>query len=256
MGLRPAHCYRSLRDRAFTRVAITVHQKNFVGAAPALRIKQFNMGNPAKEYSHILDLCSAQAMQVRDNAIESARIAINRYVQGNLGKENYFMRIRVYPFHIMRENKQAQGAGADRVSQGMAHSFGKAIGRSVRVKKGQVLASVLVDEAGVETAKEGLLRASSKLPCKVSVKIHTDVKSIGTRPRAAKIREAEEKEAEEEAREKEEKVEKKGEKEEKAEAKEEVEKKGEEKPEEKKEEGKEGAKGEAKEEKPAKEEKK
>jgi len=204
-----------------------VHQKNFVGAAPALRIKQFNMGNPAKEYSHILDLRSAQSLQIRDNAIESARIAINRYIQSHIGKENYFMRVRIYPFHIMRENKQAQGAGADRVSQGMAHSFGKAIGRSARVKKGQVLVSMLVDEDDVATAKAALLRAATKLPCKVTVKIHTDVKSIGTRPRAAKIREAEEKEAEEEAREAEEKGEAK-------EAKEE--KKGEEKPEEGKEE--------------------
>ncbi len=193
MGLRPAHCYRSLKDRAFTRVAITVHNKNYVGATPGLRVKQFNMGNPAKQYSHILDLVAGEAILVRDNALESSRIAINRFVQKELGKENYFMRVRVYPFHIMRENKQAQGAGADRVSQGMAHSFGKAIGRAARVKKGQVLVSVLVDEENIAIAKKGLLRAAAKLPCGVSVKAHTNVESIGTRPRATKIREAEEK---------------------------------------------------------------
>lgn len=198
MGLRPARCYRSLKDRAFTRVAITVHEKNFIGARPALRIKQFNMGNSKKDYSHILDLVSLDSIQIRDNAVESARIAINRFLTNTLGKENYFMRIRIYPYHILRENKQAQGAGADRVSQGMSHAFGKAIGRAVRVKKGQVLISVLVDEQHIETAKQALLRANAKLPCKVNVKVHTDIQSIGTRPRATKIAEAEAKEVEEE----------------------------------------------------------
>jgi len=93
MGLRPARCYRSLKDRPFTRIAITKHEKNYVGATPVMRIKQFNMGNPAKDYTHVVDLCAEEAIQIRDNAIESSRIAINRYIQKNLGKENYFMRI-------------------------------------------------------------------------------------------------------------------------------------------------------------------
>lgn len=228
MGLRPGHCYRSLKDRPYTRVAVTVHGKNYVGATPGLRIKQFNMGNPQKDYTHILDLCSEESLQIRDNAMESARITINRYLVKKMGKENYFMRIRVYPFQILRENKQAQGAGADRVSQGMSQAFGKPIGRAVRINSGQPIISVLVEETNVKTAKKALLRSSAKLPCKVSVKVHTDLESIGTRPRMAKIKEAEEKAKEREEAEKEEKAEEK-----EAEEKEEVEK------EEKEEEGKE-----------------
>ncbi|MEM0359952.1 MAG: 50S ribosomal protein L16 [Candidatus Diapherotrites archaeon] len=196
MGLRPGHCYSTLKDRAYTRTAVTVHEKNYIGTSPVVRIKQFNMGNPAKNYSHILDLIAEEPAQIRDNAMESARMAVNRYLHNKAGKENYFMRIRVYPYHIMRENKQAQGAGADRVSQGMSHAFGKPIGRAIRIKKGQVLISVLVDEANIETAKSGLLRANSKIPCKCKVKVHTDTESIGTRPRAVKIAEAEKKETE------------------------------------------------------------
>jgi len=198
MGLRPGHCYRDYDSRAFTRIAITKHKKNYVGAAPSLRIKQFNMGNSAKEYSHIVDLKGEAMIQIRDNAIESARVTVNRYLTKHIGKENYFMRIRVYPFHCLRENKQAQGAGADRVSQGMAHSFGKVIGRAARIKKGQILISVLVDEEHVEIAKQALERAKIKLPCKISLKAHTDVNSIGTRPRSIKMREGEKKEEAEE----------------------------------------------------------
>ncbi len=197
MGLRPGHCYRDCDNRAFTRIAITKHKKNFVGAAPGIKIKQFNMGNPAKDYSQIVDLKSEETVQIRDNAIESARIAVNRYLTKFIGKESYFLRIRIYPFQCLRENKQAQGAGADRVSQGMAHSYGKVIGKAARVKKGLILMSVLVDEEHVEIAKQALERAKIKLPCKISIKIHTDVKSIGTRPRTIKMRESEKKETDE-----------------------------------------------------------
>ena len=56
MGLRPGRCYRSKKDRAYTRLAVTVHDKNYIGAAPGLRVRQFNMGNSLREFSHILDL--------------------------------------------------------------------------------------------------------------------------------------------------------------------------------------------------------
>src|SRR3989338_1322240 len=97
MGLRPAKCYRSTKDRAYTRLAIKVHGKNYIGASPAMKIRQFNMGNPIKEFSHILDLVVLSEVQIRDNAMESVRVAINKFLNKRLGKENYFMKIRVYP---------------------------------------------------------------------------------------------------------------------------------------------------------------
>lgn len=189
------------------------------------------MGNPMKEFSHILDLIALESVQVRDNAIEAARIAVTKALTKRLKKEGFFMKLRIYPFNILRENKQAQGAGADRVATGMSHSFGKAIGRSARVRKGKVILSVLVDQAHVEFAKEVLMEAKSKFPCSVMVKIHTDTASIGTKPRKVKMKEAEEK-VEEEEKAVEEKKEEEVKKEEKA-VKEE--KKVEEKKEEKKE---------------------
>jgi len=174
---------------------------------------------------------------------------VNRYMQKHLGKEGYFMRIRIFPYQVLRENKQAQGAGADRVSQGMSHSFGKVIGRAARTKNGQAVISVLVDEENIEVAKEALMRTKAKLPFKLTVKVHTDVESIGTRPRAVKIKMAEEK------AEKEEKAEEKKEVEEEVEGEE---KEGEEKGKGEAKEGEEKGKGEAKEgeKKEGKEEKK
>ncbi|MBN2067924.1 MAG: 50S ribosomal protein L16 [Candidatus Diapherotrites archaeon] len=197
MGLRPGRCYSSKKDRAFSRYAVKVHSKNYIGATPGLKTRQFNMGNPAKKFSHILDLIGNDHKQVRDNAFESARIAINRFLNKKLGSDKYFMRIRVYPFQILRENKQAQGAGADRVSQGMSLSFGTVIGRAVRLRPGQKLISVLVDEKDVPVAKEALLRARARMPLKLTVRIGTDVESIGTRPKQIKEIVEEEKPAEE-----------------------------------------------------------
>ncbi len=231
MGLRPGHCYSSKKDRAFSRVAVKVHRKNYIGAVPGLRTRQFNMGNPTKKFSHILDLVVKEHKQVRDNAIESARITINRFLHNRLGADNYFMRIRPYPFQLLRENKQAQGAGADRVSQGMSLSFGTIIGRAIRVRPGQKIISILVDEKDTAVAKEALLRANARMPVRLGVRIGTDVESIGTRPK--KVREisleeiqaeeaaAKEKEAEKEGKpaekKEEEKAEEAKEKEEKAE---------------------------------------
>ena len=225
MGLRPARCYTSVKQRPFTRVAISVHEKNYIGTVPPLKIRQFNMGNPRKKYSRIVDLVAEQAVQIRDNAVEAARVSINRYLIKEVGKDNYFMRIRVFPHQVLREHKQAQGAGADRVSQGMSHSFGKPIGRAVRVRKGTILMSVLSMAEYADIVSKALLRAKAKFPCDVSVRIHKDVAAIGTRPKHA-IEEIVEEEKPEEKEE------------EKAEA-------GEEKKEEAKEEGKEETKSKA-----------
>ncbi|MFA4907460.1 MAG: 50S ribosomal protein L16 [archaeon] len=183
MGLRPAKCYRSLGQRPYTRIAKRVHRRNYIGTSPQIKTRQFNMGNGSRDFQNVLHLVVEKSMIVRDNALESSRIAVNRAIQKWAGKEAYFMKVRVYPFDILRENKQAQGAGADRVTKGMAHCFGKPIGRGVRMKKGQKIFSILVDDENIENAKKALLGANTKLPCRVSVVVGKDVNEIGTRPK-------------------------------------------------------------------------
>lgn len=199
MGLRPGRCYRSNKKavksegargftkkqkqkRAYTRAAIKVPRKNYIGATPALRIRQFNMGNPEKKYELIANLKVKEGFDLRDNAIESSRMAINRHLVKVLGKDGFFMKVRVYPSNILRENKAAQGAGADRVSQGMSMSFGKPIGRAARVRKMQTIFSVLCMKGQETTVKESLMRAKARFPSDVVVEFNTNVKSIGTVP--------------------------------------------------------------------------
>jgi len=222
MGLRPGRCYRSAKKptkgnsrggrghknahkqkKAYTRSAIKVPRKNYIGATPALRIRQFNMGNPKLKYNLIADLKVKEGFDLRDNAIESARMAINRQLVKTLGKDGFFMKVRVYPSNILRENKAAQGAGADRVSQGMSMSFGKPVGRAARVRAGKIIYSVLCMKGQEADVKDALMRAKSRFSSDVVVIFHEDVESIGTKP-TKKIREvkvetkpAEEKEGEE-----------------------------------------------------------
>src|SRR3989344_302017 len=140
------------------------------------------MGNPTKDFSMLLNLISDESVQIRDNAIESVRIAINRFLNKKIGKDAYFLKIRIYPFQVLRENKQAQGAGADRVTKGMSHPYGKPIGRAARVRPGKVLMSLLIEPLHAELGKKALLRAKDKMACRVHVEINKDVKSIGTKP--------------------------------------------------------------------------
>ena len=81
------------------------------------------------------------------------------------------MKVKVYPHHILREHALASGAGADRFSSGMAHSFGKPVGVAARVKKNQVLFQVEVDKQNLPLAKQALERASKKLPCSCTIQV-------------------------------------------------------------------------------------
>jgi large subunit ribosomal protein L10e len=135
-----------------------------VTGIPGLKISHFEMGDPNEEFDVRLDLISLQNIQLRHNALEAARQAANRHLEKKLGKHDYFLKIRVYPHHILRENKMATGAGADRVQSGMRGSFGKPIGKAARVKEGQVIMSVSVRKGKEDVAKEALRRANAKFP--------------------------------------------------------------------------------------------
>ncbi len=193
MGLRPGHCYSRMK-RAYTRTAVTVPDRNYIGTNPNVRTRQWNMGNGLKEFNTVVELIVEDTIQIRDNALEATRVLVTKSLSDALKKEGFFLKIRVYPHQVLRENKQAQGAGADRVTTGMSHAFGKPTGRAARVKAGQVLMSLLVNEQSTEIGKECLLKSKSKLPCRVTTRVHKDVQSIGTKPKKIKMPKEEKKE--------------------------------------------------------------
>ena len=124
-----------------------------------------------KSYDGVVHLVSKKHIQIRDHALESARQTTNRWLEKTVGKGLYFFKIRTYPHHILRENPLAAGAGADRLSTGMSHSYGKSIGRAAQVKEGQQIITVQVDKSKVREAKLALSKAAYKLPvsCKVVI---------------------------------------------------------------------------------------
>jgi large subunit ribosomal protein L10e len=108
---------------------------------------------------HVKELC-----QVRHIALEAARITANRLLTKKAGANNFYFNIRIYPHQVLRENKLATGAGADRVSSGMRAAFGKAVGTAARVHPGQPIITLRVPVSAVAAAKEALWSASLKLP--------------------------------------------------------------------------------------------
>jgi large subunit ribosomal protein L10e len=165
--LRKFVCYRRT-ERPNTRKS-KYRKKSFVRGAPVCKIVKFNVGNLTSKFNYRVDFCTKEKMQLRDNAIESARLTTNRTLEKVLGKNGFRLQVRVYPHHILREHALAAGAGADRFSSGMAHSFGKPAGNAVQARAGQKIMSVYVNEANIELARKGLHKAATKLPCKCSI---------------------------------------------------------------------------------------
>ncbi|MCK5774210.1 MAG: 50S ribosomal protein L16 [Thermoplasmata archaeon] len=162
MARKPNRMYRQIKGPAYTR-------REYMGGVPASRITQFMMGNRTEEFPVKFHLIFKEPCQVRHTALEAARISANRYISKMAGALNYRLMVRVYPHHILRENKQATGAGADRVSQGMRNSFGKNVGTAARVKQGQEVMTIMVNERMAEDAKIALRKASQKLPSPVNI---------------------------------------------------------------------------------------
>ncbi len=162
--LREASAYRRLKQ-PYTRVS-KYRKKAYIKGNPISKVVMYDMGDKqgAANYPYTVTLYAKKPVNLRHNAIESARMAANRYMGKKLGKLGYSLKLRVVPHHIMRENALASGAGADRMQQGMRSAFGKPIGRSAQVKTGAALMTAYVDLKGVDAAKEALRKAASKFP--------------------------------------------------------------------------------------------
>lgn len=167
-GLRAGRCYSKVK-RAYTRTS-KFKKHSFIKVRPASKITRFDMGDLKKKFPNKVSLVTSQAIQIRHNAIEATRLVVNRLLNKVLGKE-YFLKIRVYPHHILRENKMLTGAGADRMQQGMQRAFGKPISVAARVGKGQKIFTVSVGDKNLEIAKRALKNAKPRLPGKYTIEV-------------------------------------------------------------------------------------
>jgi large subunit ribosomal protein L10e len=172
MAKRPGHCYREADRPPFVR-------KRYIHRQPASRIVSFDMGETGGDFPVELSLYGLERCQIRHQALEAARVASNRHMTRKAGRKNYHLRIRVKPYHYLRENKMISGAGADRVQDGMRKAFGKVIGIAARVKPNQPLITIRTNPAYIKEAMIALNKAAPKMPtpCKVRFdKIDPDLK--------------------------------------------------------------------------------
>ena len=132
----------------------------------------FDMGNLSRKFANQITLIAKAEINLRHNAIEAARMTANRYLVSELGKQGFAIKLRAVPHNIIREHKLATGAGADRLSSGMSHSYGKPISKSAHVRAGKPLMTVYVDDNGVKFAREALRKAAAKFPisCRIESK--------------------------------------------------------------------------------------
>ncbi|MCC6004335.1 MAG: 50S ribosomal protein L16 [Thermofilum sp.] len=157
MPLRPGKCYRHFGTPPYTRL-------EYIKSNPPVLVPKFDLGNPKGNFDTVLKLIVLKPGQIRANALEAARQHANKYLSTEVGDANYFLRVNVFPHHILRENKMMAMAGADRLQDGMRLSFGTPVGRAARVESKQAIMLVKVDSKNVEKAKEALRRAASKIP--------------------------------------------------------------------------------------------
>jgi large subunit ribosomal protein L10e len=129
---------------------------------PHADLHQFRMGVMKDDYDAVISLTSQEAVIIRDNAIESARMTSNKYLENNLNGAYYFV-VKVFPHHIVRENKMISGAGADRLQKGMRRSFGRPTDKAARLNRGTELFVVYTYKANLDHVKKAFDRATRKL---------------------------------------------------------------------------------------------
>ena len=149
--------YKQIKSHSNTR-------REYMGGVPGSRITQFDLGDKAASFPVTVSLVAEERCQIIHNALESCRVSANRVLLKGCGASGYHLKVRVYPHEVLRENKQASGAGADRVSQGMRQSFGKPIGTAARVDLGQAILTVRVTAERFSVVKEAFRKANTKLP--------------------------------------------------------------------------------------------
>ena len=170
MGLRPAKCYRTPVNKAYTRTAKRVVKKAFIRGVPGLKLTHLDIGDSGKKYKYMVVITAKIGVQIRHNALEACRIVVNRTITETIGRENFHFQVRVYPHHVLRENALISGAGADRLQTGMSHAFGRPIGKAARVKKNQTIFSIKVNtKAHADAAMKAFKKIVAKLPVKCGI---------------------------------------------------------------------------------------
>lgn len=160
MGRRPARCCRFQKNKPYIK-------SRFCRGVPDAKIRIFDCGakkTSVDNFPFVAHLVSDEKEQLTACALEAARVACNKYLTKNTGKEGYHIRTRTHPFHVVRQNKMLSCAGADRLSSGMRGSYGKPMEMASRIAIGQIIVSVRSKDSNADHVIEALRRAKFKFP--------------------------------------------------------------------------------------------
>ena len=165
--------YRDIDKPSYTR-------RDYITGIPGSKIAQHSMGDlqaDPEDYPVQISLVTEEAVQLRHGSLESSRLSANRHLLKTLGEGNYKMLLRKFPHQILRENKQATGAGADRVSDGMRQSFGKIVGTAARMGADEQIFTAYCTAEQAPVVKEAFRRAYNKIspPCRIVVERGEDL---------------------------------------------------------------------------------
>jgi len=168
MGIRPGRSIRDADKVAWTRFSRSKPRRSYIKAMPHKDLHQFRMGVDKPDYDLAMHLRANAPVILRDNAIESARMSANKQLEKDLLGNFYFV-VRVYPHHVIRENKMIAGAGADRLQKGMRRAFGRPTDLAARLSKGSDLFSIYTYKANAATVVAALERARHKVSGSYSI---------------------------------------------------------------------------------------
>jgi len=160
MGRRPARCYRYCKNKPYIK-------SRYCRGVPDPKIQIYDVGRKnagIEDFPLCIHLCSGEYEQLSSEALEAARIVVNKYISKVAGKDAFHMRVRIHPYHVLRINKMLSCAGADRLQTGMRGAFGKPVGIVARVHIGQIIISVRSADKHKHVVVEALRRSKYKFP--------------------------------------------------------------------------------------------
>lgn len=155
-----SNSYRYCKNKPYIK-------SRYCRGVPDSKIRIYEVGNKkahVDDFPYCCHMLSDEKEQISSEALEAARIACNKYLVKYAGKDQFHMRIRAHPFHVLRINKMLSCAGADRLQTGMRHAYGKPQGVVARVRIKQIMMSVRTKDQHAKIAFEALRRAKMKFP--------------------------------------------------------------------------------------------
>ena len=102
MGRRPARCYRWIKGKPYIK-------SRYCRGVPDAKTRIYDIGRKkasADDFPACVHMISLEKEKISSEALEASRIACNKNMVKKAGKENFHMRIRLHPWHVLRINKK------------------------------------------------------------------------------------------------------------------------------------------------------